>query len=114
MWDMFGQGDPEWRLFAGMFFEKVDGAGHEVGFIGGDARGLTMQAEFLSIFEVKFIRQVGQGEDKSLQFVEAIVTFASDLQREVDFGGRPDGEGAHDGWWPRRARSRPVFPFSRR
>lgn len=96
--DVLGELDVEGAGDSGAFFKEAEGAGDEVGLIGGDAGGFALEGEGFRGGEFEGVVETGDGEDEGFEAVEAIGSLAGDFEREVDFSG--SGEG-HDGRWPR-------------
>lgn len=95
----------------GFVLKKADGPADEVAFVGGDTGSGTVKGEDFGLLEGEPVGESGERKDDGLEFVKPVVAPSLDGEREVDLGGRIGG---HEGMRPRRARCRPVFPFSRR
>lgn len=77
----------------GFLFEETDGAGDEVGAVGGDAFLVAGEREGVRLFEGEFVGESAEGGHEGFDFVETVATFAEDAEGEVDFCGSFDEHG---------------------
>lgn len=107
--DRVGEGD------SGGLGEGLGGFGDEVRVVGGDVRGVASEGEGAGFLKGEGVREAGELDHEGVDVMEAVLAFADDVEREVEFGGGVEGAGAH-GVVSRTimAIMRPVFPSSLR